>query len=64
MVNFHDDDAMNADASLIVASPDLLSALQHLVEVYDSEDDKQWTTASKKAAIADARAAIDKALGE
>lgn len=54
----------HADASLIAASPGLLSALQHLVEVYDSEDGKQWTTASKKAAIAEARAAIDKALGE
>lgn len=53
-----------ANAKLIAASPDILSALQHLVEVYDSEDGKQWTTASKKAAIAEARAAIDKALGE
>ena len=52
------------DAQLIAAAPDLLSALQHLVEVYDSEDGKQWTTASKKSAIAEARAAIDKALGE
>lgn len=49
---------------LIASSPDILSALQRLVEVYDSEDGKQWTTASKKAAIAKARAAIDKALGE
>lgn len=52
------------NAQLIAASPDLLSAIQRLVEVYDSEDGKQWTTASKKAAIAEARAAIDKALGE
>lgn len=52
------------DARLIAASPDILSALQHLVEVYDSEDGKQWTTTSKKAAITEARAAIDKALGE
>lgn len=52
------------DAQLIAAAPELLSALQHLVEVYDSEDGKQWTTTSKKAAIAEARAAIDKALGE
>ena len=52
------------DAQLIAAAPELLSAIQHLVEVYDSEDGKQWTTASKKAAIAEARAAIDKALGE
>lgn len=52
------------DAQLIAASPDLLSALQHLVEVYDDTTGKQWTTISKKAAIAEARAAIDKALGE
>lgn len=50
--------------ALIMSSPDLLSAIQHLVEVYDSEDGKQWTADSKKAAIAEARAAIDKALGE
>lgn len=53
-----------ANAKLIAASPSLLFALQNLVEVYDSVDGKQWTTASKKAAIAEARAAIDKALGE
>ena len=52
------------DAQLIAASPELLSALQHLVEVYDDPTGKQWTTTSKKAAIAEARAAIDKALGE
>lgn len=55
--NFH-------DAALIAAAPELLSAIQRLVEVCDSEDGKQWTTTSKKSAIADARAAIDKALGE
>lgn len=53
-----------ANTRLVAASPGLLSALQHLVEVYDSQDGKQWTTTSKKAAIAEARAAIDKALGE
>ena len=42
----------------------LTSALQHLVEVYDDPAGKQWTTTSKKAATAEARAAIDKALGE
>lgn len=58
----NDKDAANAE--LIAASPDLLSALQHLVEVYDSEDGKQWTTTSKSEALANARAAIDKALVE
>lgn len=52
------------DAQLIAAAPELLSALQLLVGAYDSEDGKQWTTTSKKAEIAEARAAIDKALGE
>ena len=55
---------MKYNLRLIEQSPSLLSSLQHLVEVYDSDDGKQWTTASKKAAIAEARAAIDKALGE
>lgn len=49
---------------LIAASPSLLSAIQRLVEVYDNEAGKKWTTSSKKAAIAEARAAIAKALGE
>lgn len=53
-----------ANTRLVAASPCLLSAIQHLVEVYDSDDGKQWTTTSKKEAIAEARAAIDKALGE
>lgn len=53
-----------ANSKLISAAPCLLSAIQHLVEAYDSEDGKQWTTSSKKEAIAKARAAIDKALGE
>ena len=52
------------NARLIDSIGDLISSLKHLVEVYDSEDGKQWTTSSKKEAIAKARAAIDKALGE
>lgn len=50
--------------SIITAAPELLSALQQLVEVHDSEGGKQWTTTSKREALANARAAIDKALGE
>jgi len=57
-------DEYAANTRLISASPDLLTALQRLVEVYDSEDGKQWTATSKKAAISEARAAINKALGE
>lgn len=52
------------NAKLIAASPCLLSALQHLIEVYDSEDGKQWTATSKREAIVKAREAIDNALGE
>lgn len=64
-----DDESLNAyviDGSEfpIIEGKDLLSALQHLIEVCDSEDGRQWTTSSKKEAIAKARAAIDKALGE
>ena len=43
---------------------DLLIALQQLVERYDDPTGKQWTTTSKREALANARAAIDKALGE
>lgn len=56
--------AQMANAKLIISSPDLLTSLQNLIEVYDSEDGKQWTTSSKKEAIAKARTAIDKVLGE
>ena len=42
----------------------ILSALQQLVECYDSQDGKQWTTSSKRRALDAAHAAIDKALGE
>lgn len=49
---------------LIAASPDLLSAIQHLVEVYDDQTGKQWTTKSKREALDKAREAINLALGE
>lgn len=60
----HVTDEYAANTRLISASTDLLSALQHLVEVYDSEDGKQWTTTSKREAIEKAREAINLALGE
>ena len=53
-----------ANAKLIAASPSLLSALLHLVEVYDDQTGKQWTTTSKHEAIAKAREAIYLAMGE
>lgn len=52
------------DARLMAASPDLLSAIQHLVEVYDDPTGKQWTTTSKREALDKAREAINLALGE
>ena len=52
-----------ANAKLIAASPSLLSALLHLVEVYDDQTG-QWTTTSKREAIAKAREAIYLAIGE
>lgn len=53
-----------ANASLVAASPSLLGALQHLVEVYDDTTGKQWTTTSKREALDKAREAINLALGE
>lgn len=64
VVNFQDDDAMNADASLIATSPRLLSSLQSLVEIYDDKSGKQWTTSTKRRALDEAHAAIAQALGE
>ena len=57
VVNFHDDEAMDADANLIAAAPELLEALETLVV---------FTTPTKRnsAALSKAYAAIAKALGE
>lgn len=56
------DDEM-ANAHLIAASPELLSALQQLVEIYDCTDGRSWTTSSKRRALDAAHAAINKAFG-
>lgn len=42
----------------------MLSALQRLLEIYDDQSGKVWTTSSKRRALDDARAAVRKALGE
>lgn len=42
----------------------ILSALQQLLEIYDDQSGKVWTTSSKRRALDNARAAVDKALGE
>lgn len=52
------------NAKLIAASPCLLSALQQLLEIYDDNSGKVWTTSSKRRALDDARTAVNKALGE
>lgn len=52
------------NSSLIYASTLLLSALQHLVEVYDDPAGKQWTTTSKREALDKAREVIKLVLGE
>lgn len=52
------------NAKLIAASPDLLAALQQLLEIYDDQSGKVWTTSSKRRALDNARAAVNKALEE
>lgn len=53
-----------ADMALILASPNLLSALKQLLEIYDDHSGKVWTRSSKRRALDNARAAVNKALGE
>lgn len=45
-------------------SKSMLSALQQLLEIYDDQSGKVWTTSSKRRALDNARAAVNKALGE
>ncbi|HIC4880486.1 TPA: hypothetical protein ACW5FR_001697 [Salmonella enterica] len=52
------------NAKLIAASPELLTAIQQLLEVYDDQSGKVWTTSSKRRALDNARAAVNKAVGE
>lgn len=51
------------NAKLIAASPELLSALQQLLGIYDDQSGKVWTTSSKRRALDNAREAVNKALG-
>lgn len=59
-----DESTADANGFLIAASPDLLEALQQLLEIYDDNSGKVWTTSSKRRALDNARAAVNKALGE
>lgn len=43
---------------------ELIVAMQQIIEFYDSADGKVWTTSSKRRALDNARAAVNKALGE
>lgn len=43
---------------------ELIVAMQQIIERYDSADGKVWTTSSKRRALDNARAAVNKALGE
>ena len=52
------------NAKLIAASPELLAALQQLLEIYDDHSGKVWTTSSKRRALDNAHSAINKVLGE
>lgn len=52
----------DSDMALILASPDLLSALQSLVEIYDNDGSRLYTTETKQRALDKAKVAIDKAL--
>lgn len=56
--------AQLANAKLIAASPDLLAALQSLVEIYDNDGSCFYTTETKQRALDKAKVAINKALGE
>lgn len=59
-----DASAHRANAKLIAASPERLTALQRLLEIYDDHSGKVWTTPSKRRALDNARAAVNKSLGE
>lgn len=54
----------DSDMALILASPDLLAALQSLVEIYDNDGSRLYTAETKQRALDKAKVAIDKALGE
>lgn len=43
---------------------ELIVAMQQMIECYNSADGKAWTTSSKRRALDNARAAVNKALGE
>lgn len=52
------------NAVLFVAAPDMLAALQSVLECFDCTDGRVWTNSSKRRAFDDAHAAVKLALGE
>ena len=58
------EDEAKYNALLFIASPDMLTALQLIIECFDDRSGKAWTTSSKRSALDAAHAAIKKALGE
>ena len=63
-VHAREADETRANAVLISSAPELLAALQQLLEIYDDQSGKVWTTSSKRRALDNARASVNKALGE
>ena len=63
-LNYERIETLCSDVQIIAAAPELLTALQQLVEIYDCTDGRVWTTSSKRRVLDAAHAAIEKALGE
>ena len=60
--NWQLDPSVEHDFKAMAAAPRMLKALQSLIEIYDSNDGRQWTTSSKRRALDEAREAVNKAL--
>jgi hypothetical protein len=63
-LNYERIETLCSDVQIIAAAPELLAAIQQLLEIYDNQSGKLWTTSSKRRALDAAHAAIKKALGE
>lgn len=52
------------DMALILSAPNMLAALQSIIECFDCTDGRVWTNSSKRRALDAAHAAVKLALGE